>query len=197
MQGNQKRSGNVLTIIGLLLLAAAFSLAIYNVWDAHRANKEAQNVLEQLENLIGDGSRDFDPNHEMPSIVIDGNEYIGILEVPSLRLSLPVMKDWSYQKLKISPCRYSGSYNTDNLVVAGHNYARHFSPIKWIDIDSDVYFINVEGNVIHYTVTNVETLKPTQVKDMIKDDKDWDLTLFTCTTGGQTRCAVRCTRVNR
>ena len=28
-----------------------------------------------------------------------------------------------------------------------------------------------------------------------QDGDDWDLTLFTCTTGGSARCAVRCTRV--
>ena len=26
------------------------------------------------------------------------------------------------------------------------------------------------------------------------DEDAWDLTLFTCTTGGRARCAVRCTR---
>ena len=26
---------------------------------------------------------------------------------------------------------------------------------------------------------------------------EWDLTLFTCNTGGQTRCAVRCSRVRK
>lgn len=194
MQKNKKQSGNALTAIGLLLLAAAFSLAIYNVWDSHRANKDAQEVVSRLEDQIGNGN--YDPDQEMPTIEIDGNTYIGILEIPSLKLTLPVMMDWSYKKLKISPCRYSGSYYANDFVVAGHNYARHFSPIKWIDIGKDVYFVNVEGVVFHYTVSNVETLKPTQVEDMIEGDADWDLTLFTCTTGGQSRCTVRCIKVD-
>ncbi len=61
---------------------------------------------------------------------IDGNYYIGVLTIPSLDLSLPVMEDWDDEKLKISPCRYAGSLYQKNLVIAGHNYQRHFNGIE-------------------------------------------------------------------
>ena len=72
-----------------------------------------------------------------------------------------------------------------------------------MDIGEDIYFINVEGLTIHYIVVNRETLQPTDV-DLMVDNKnnnkestmDWDMTLFTCNIGGQTRCAVRCSRVD-
>ncbi len=132
----------------------------------------------------------------MPSEELDGSLYIGILEIPSLSLSLPVMENWDYDKLKIAPCRYSGSYYLNDLVICGHNYAQHFATLLHIGIGADVYFTNMDGQVIHYTVTNRETVWPTQIEVMIDNSlEDWDLTLFTCYTGGQTRCAVRCTRV--
>ena len=43
----------------------------------------------------------------------------------------------------------------------------------------------------------METVQPTQIEKMTEktaDSADWDLTLFTCTTGGSARCAVRCVR---
>ena len=45
-------------------------------------------------------------------------------------------------------------------------------------------------------MSNVETIQPTDIDKMItaSDEDAWDLTLFTCTTGGRARCAVRCTR---
>ncbi len=129
----------------------------------------------------------------MPTVEIDGYLYIGVLEIPKSDLTLPVMYEWDYDRLKISPCRFSGSYFTNDLVICAHNYARHFSPIKWLDIGEDVYFSTVDGNVYHYTVSNRETVQPTDVKQMIdRGEENWDLTLFTCNTGGQTRCAVRC-----
>lgn len=179
-------------MLGLLLMAAALSLTIYNRWDADRADQAARSIEEKLEQKIGSEQERTDFTEQMPAVELDGNLYIGILEIPSLELTLPVMADWDYEKLKLSPCRYSGSWITDDLVIAGHNYARHFSPIKWIDVGSDVYFTTIEGESIHYIVDNAETVAPEQVERMVEGD--WDLTLFTCTTGGQSRRAVRCVR---
>ena len=141
------------------------------------------------------------PYEEMPTAVIDGERYIGMLEIPSLGLTLPVMENWDYEKLKVSPCRFSGSYYSDDLVICAHNYARHFSPIKWIGIGEDVFFTNVNGVRMQYKTTNIVTVQPSSVEEMIRNTgadasgkKQWDMTLFTCNTGGQTRCAVRCVR---
>lgn len=35
----------------------------------------------------------LDPDREMPTVEIDGNTYIGTLDIPSLELSLPVMSE--------------------------------------------------------------------------------------------------------
>jgi len=40
----------------------------------------------------------------------------------------------------------------------------------------------------------VETLMPTDIKEMTSGE--FDLTLFTCTVGGQYRVTVRCDRVD-
>lgn len=152
---------------------------------------------------ITDGSLFPEEQPPMESYVymVDGYEYIGIVDVPALGISLPIMADWDYTRLKISPCRYTGTPYNDDLVIAGHNYPSHFSPLKWVDIGTDVYFTTMDGVQFHYTVSNRETVQPYSVAEMIENDnnsestRDWDLTLFTYNTGGQTRCAVRCMRV--
>lgn len=211
-QKNNRRSvfGNILIILGLLLIAASIGLTVYNLWDAERAAQESNAIADILIKEIGDDFVDgitvlpyTDANTPMPTKMIDGYEYIGILEIPSESLTLPVMSKWDYDRLKIAPCRFTGSYYSNDLVICGHNYSKHFSPIKWMDIGEDIYFINVEGLTIHYIVVNRETLQPTDV-DLMVDNKnnnkestmDWDMTLFTCNIGGQTRCAVRCSRVD-
>ena len=147
-------------------------------------------------------SPELTPYKDMPVEEIDGYRYIGFLEIPSLGLSLPVMENWDYTRLKISPCRYTGSYYTDDLVICGHNYFRHFTPVKdSLGMGEDVYFTNVLGESIHYKTVNKETLAPTNIAEMVSNNSnsesqdDWDLTLFTCNLGGQTRAAVRCQRV--
>lgn len=196
---SKRRKGSFFLTIGLLLMAAALALTVYNRWDSDRAYQSSLEVLDALDTVIEENEDGFHLNsygegyREMPTVVIDGYEYIGKIQIPCLGLSLPVMNEWDYTRLKISPCRYSGSYYTDDLVIAGHNYARHFSPIKWLELGSEVVFVNVEGEEFHYTVESVSTLNPTQVEEMTTGDW-WDLSLFTCNTGGRTRCAVRCVK---
>lgn len=130
------------------------------------------------------------PNMEMPLEKIKGNYYIGILEIPLLKLSLPVMSDWSYPKLRVAPCRYAGSVYSGDLVIAGHNYSRHFGSIKRLQDGDEVRFTDADGNVFFYTVTRLEQLGRYDVDKMKHSDSD--LTLFTCTYGGRSRVTVRC-----
>ena len=202
-----RKIGNTLILLGLLLLLGAGGLTAYNIWDGIRAERTSQHIIQEMDigqDLVEALDREPDDDPEMPVIEVEGYYYIGILEIPSLQLTLPVMDRWDYTRLKISPCVYSGSYKTDDLVICAHNYARHFSPVKWIDMGADVYLITVDCRVYHYQVINRETLQPGSVENMIENTNnttdgtvtnEWDLTLFTCNTGGQTRCAVRCARI--
>ena len=191
-------------LLGLVLVCAGVILVLYNGWDSDRAGKASQEIVDQLDQIIGEAEPVLKlpnftekPDQEMPTEEIDGYLYIGVLELPAIDRRLPVMEEWDYERLRISPCRYEGSYFTDDLVICAHNYERHFSPIKSIDLGADVYFTTVDGVVYHYVVTNRETVEPTHVDEMIDNSSgDWQLSLFTCNTGGQTRCAVRCQRVD-
>ena len=100
------------------------------------------------------------------------------------------MSSWSYPQLKIAPCRYYGSVKTRDLVIAAHNYSRHFGNIKNLSAGDQVYFIDVEGVISSYEVAEVDTLNPTDVENMTSSG--YALTLFTCTYGGQSRVTVRC-----
>ena len=199
--------GTLCIALGLVLVALAAGLYGYNRWDASRAAKASDKVLDVLEQELdtpalpaAPAQAEPDPTErEMTTTVIDGYDYIGYLSIPSLGLALPVMEQWSYDGLKIAPGRYSGSLFTDDLVIAGHNYARHFSPIKRLPVGAEVQFTDMDGTVWEYTVSAVEVLQPVQVEEMTTktDPDDWDLTLFTCTTGGQARCAVRCVHTQK
>lgn len=181
--------------IGLLLLAAALSLTIYNIWDGKRAEKASAEVTKQIFEEIKDktGSKEYKmyPEKEMPIKIIDGYRYIGIVSVPSLDLYLPVMEDWDYDKLRISPCRYAGNVYQGNMVIAGHNYAKHFSGLKNLPEGSEIAFIDMDGNVFHYVIEWTDVLEPEGIEEMVADD-GWDLTLFTCTYGGGSRYTIRC-----
>lgn len=130
------------------------------------------------------------PEMEMPTREIDGQTYIGKVEVPSLELSLPVISEWTYPRLKKAPCRYVGSVYSKDMVICGHNYDRHFGRLKELAVGDEVRFTDMDGNVFIYSVCGTEQLGKYAVEDMLAGT--WDLTLFTCTKGGRMRVTVRC-----
>ena len=199
----KRKAGVVFVVAGLLLMASAAALAYYNVWDADRAGENSEVVLETLDQRIPvleelDLPEELIPDHllnptmDMPTQEVDGQKYIGRIDVPAVGISLPVMDSWSYPNLKIAPCRYKGSAYLDNMILAAHNYERHFGPISRLIPGDEVVFTDVDGNIFTYSVVETEQLEGTDVKEM--ESGDWDLTLFTCTLGGQYRVTVRCVR---
>lgn len=195
--------------LGGLLLAAAVGVAVYNVWDENRAQAASQQVLTQWQEKAVQPTEPAEeetapsempdyllfPDMEMPTVEIEGNLYIGKLEIPAIDLVLPVMSQWSYAKLKIAPCRYQGSAYSGDLIIAGHSYNCHFSGLGSLLPGDLVYFTDADGNCFTYQVVELEEIQPEDIDGMCGGD--WDLTLFTCVYGGQSRLTVRCESLNR
>lgn len=208
MKKNLKRGGLAM-LVGMLLLLGALGLTGYNIWDASRAAKTAESAVEQLrqelpqryyhvEKPVYTAPQPDEPEEELvlPTLPADGDEYIGVLAVPELGLELPILAVADEEKLKKAPGLDGGSYLTDDMVIAGHNYAKHFSRLKWVPAGTQVLFTTALGEVYCYEVSYLENVRPTN-GDYLYTRTDWDLTLYTCTTGGQLRCAVRCVRTDR
>lgn len=205
--------GNFFLTLGLLFFLAAIFVAGFNLYIGIQAGEEARDIANAIKVVVKDKPIDttgFDSegkeeneylDRDMPAIEVLGYSYIGTLEIPDLELVLPIMEDWNDERLRISPCRYYGSYYEDNMVIAGHNYARHFSPIKTLPVGAQIFFEDVEGNVYEYEIAWSESLKGTQIEEMTtksgEPGKEWDLTLFTCTFDGSKRVAIRCIRTDK
>lgn len=186
--------------IGLLLIAAALFLVSYNLYDELRAEQAAGQAVNKLEASTNQEPLASDertvipdyvlsPNMEMPVETINGIDFIGVLRIPTLELELPVISEWNYPNLKTAPCRYSGSAYLNNLIICGHNYTSHFGRLKTLSEGDIATFTDMDGNVFIYKMVERETLNPTDIEGM--ESGNWDLTLFTCTVGGQSRVTIR------
>ena len=209
-----KHDGVLLKIMGLLLTAAALSLTGYNLWGEYQAERNADQALVQVAEAMPETEPEeeseaqeaesesekmeipefvHNPQMEMPEKVIDGQIYIGVVEIPPLSLKLPVIRDWSDERLKIAPCRYVGSVYTGDLIISGHSYKKHFRYIRKLVEGDLVIFTDMDGNRFVYQVSGTEVIAPDGVEQMVSGE--WDLTLFTCTYNGSSRHTVRCTLV--
>ena len=205
-----KREGLLWIILGLLLIAAALFLVAYNLYDGLRAERSARQAVDQLEESLPPAAitepsaveepSDHNeqaiipdyvlcPDMEMPVETINGMDFIGVLQIPSLELELPIISQWNYYNLKTAPCRYSGSAYLNDLIICGHNYTAHFGNLKNRREGDIAMFTDMDGNTFSYEMVEQETLMPNSVEAM--GSGDWDLTLFTCTVGGRSRVTVR------
>lgn len=196
--------------LGLLLLAAALFLAAYNRNESYQAQRQSDVVLEEMSQALEQmvpaqtvprqteppelPEAMEEPQREMPVRTIHGRDYIGVLTIPALELELPVLSQWDYTNLRIAPCRYEGSVYNGSLILCAHNYSSHFGRLKNLREGDTVQFTDMDDNVYTYQVVGLETLSPTDVEGM--ESGDWDLTLFTCTVGGQSRVTVRLERTD-
>ncbi len=195
-----KKLSLALILSGVIVIVGALGFVVFNLADSLRAKRAAETLLSSIADTIDEQQApesqphpDGDTVPEMPVLEKDGLRYIGVIDIPSLSLSLPVLAEWSYDLLKVSPCYYSGSYFTNDLVICAHNYRYHFGRLLRIAIGAEIYFTAVNGETHRYIISNRETLRPDENDRMITADGSWDLTLFTCYLGGQTRCTLRCT----
>lgn len=129
---------------------------------------------------------------EMTTLQLNGNYYCGYLTLDSLGLELPVLNEWSYPNLNIAPCRYEGKPQTNDFIIAAHNYNSHFGQIKYLSEGDEIVFTDCQGKKYRYSVIYTEYIDGYNVEQMSENkDSSWNLTLFTCTLNGQSRVTIR------
>ena len=205
----KRKAFTAVMIIGFILVIGAAGLACYNViTDAH-AGRVRDGLLDQVAERMPDqpvitpageegieepasSAATTDPRAvgELPVEIIDGKGYLGAMSIPALNLELPVQAEYSMDNLRVSPAVFYGAPQTEDFVICAHNYRTHFGSLRNLKEGDQVMFKAMNGVVFPYEVVATEIVSPFAVADVTSGE--WDLTLFTCTLGGQTRLVIRC-----
>lgn len=216
----KKTRGLFWILTGAMLFLSALFLVVYNFKQDNKSGQTASEILSELKEIIPQTTEPV-TEPELPlitvnndlfseyeeattvteipeekTIEIDGSIYIGIIWIPSLNLELPVLSNWSYSNLNYSPCRYEGTVQEGNMIIAAHNYRSHFGNIQNLNIGDQIIFTDVNGITYEYEVILSELIDGYDIESMeFGSADDWDLTLFTCTLSGQSRVTVRAVEV--
>ena len=193
-------------ILGIFCLLSSVGFVVYNRMESKSAEASSTILLQDVQKKITQKVQEAvsqekvdeetyeEPSGQMVPVPLDGYDAIGILSIPALEVELPVLSDWSYEKLKKAPCHYHGScYGTD-FVIAAHNYPAHFGRLSELQPEDLILFTDTTGAVHCYQVSLIETLSATATEEMITSG--FDLSLYTCTPGGSNRVTVRCEKVH-
>ena len=188
---NIRRIGTIFVIFGLVLICSALSLLFYNSYQEQKAYQETENVLSALESETQNSTQDY--SSDEITVDVNGYDYIGFVEIPKIEIKLPVLSEWDYARLKIAPCRQFGSISTDDIVIAAHNYKKHFGNLSSLSIGDEIILTDTSKNTYAYSVARIEVLNPTDVEKV--QNSGYDLVLYTCTYGGKTRVTLFCNRI--
>lgn len=108
---------------------------------------------------------------------------IGLIEIPSINISYPILDDSNEDLLKISVCRFSGPLpnRIGNLCIAGHNYKNSlmFSKLFKLNINDSIFISDLNNVRLEYKIYKKYKVKENNL-DCTNNTSDIQLTLITC-----------------
>lgn len=120
---------------------------------------------------------------------------IGLIEIPSINISYPILDNSNEELLKISVCRFSGPLpnRNGNLCIAGHNYKNSmmFSKLYKLNINDSIFVTDLNNVRLEYIIYEKFKVKENNL-DCTKDTSDTQITLITCNdTNNKERIVVK------
>ena len=113
----------------------------------------------------------------------DSISIIGLIEIPKISISYPILKESNSELLKISVCRFSGPMpnKIGNLCIAGHNYKSNsmFSKLHKLNIGDSIFITDLNNVKLEYVVYDKFKVKQNNL-ECTKSSNNVEITLITC-----------------
>ena len=125
----------------------------------------------------------------------DNISIIGLIEIPSINISYPILSESSEELLKISVCKFSGPLpnRIGNLCIAGHNYKNSlmFSKLNDLNINDSIFITDLNNVRLEYSVFEKYIVKENNL-NCTNNTKNIELTLITCNdTNNKERIVIK------
>jgi sortase A len=202
----KSRLYRVLLAAGAILLIAGAAVKAVGLAEDYFAGKRSEEMLRQLLSLEAAKSalpspagasagEEASAETVIPAVYIDGYEAIGVLSVPSLDMTVPLLSSCDEERLKVSVCRYQGEIvdgEPERLVIVGHNYKSLFGRLPGLSEGDEVVFQPVGRDPVSYQVSGMTEVTPDDHEGL--EEGDWDMTLITCNADWSRRILIRCAK---
>lgn len=126
----------------------------------------------------------YSSNNNYSSIKLSNDiSIIGLIEIPCIGISYPILSNSTENLLKISVCRFSGPLpnRNGNLCIAGHNYKNNlmFSKLDLINENDSIFITDLNNVRLEYIVFEKYTVKENNLS-CTNNTLDTQITLITC-----------------
>ena len=169
----------IIFIISVSICIIILFYLLYSFFSKLNQNKENY-LLKSKYNI----NSLYASNNEYTAIKLsDDISIIGLIEIPKINISYPILENSNENLLKVSVCRFSGPLpnRIGNLCIAGHNYKNSlmFSKLHMLDINDSIYITDLNNTKLEYIIYDKFKVKENNL-DCTSDSKNTEITLITC-----------------
>jgi len=192
-KGKSSLITGLLSVFGVLLIVGAVLLTVLQSVGQNVTAERNRDILEQMYALmptVHSGGVDDRIDVSMPMLEINGEDFVGIIEIPLYHKQLPVYGSWSKHKVSSFPCRFDGNLYDGSLIIGGSDGAGQFDFMKNISIGDSVFLTDMTGGRYYYKVDWVELTSDATSETLASDTAD--MVLFARNSYSLDYTVVRC-----
>lgn len=181
----------ICVLAGIALVVAALVLFAFWQCGLTSSQQQAENYVNTIKALIPEPVGtvpEARKNNTMPTLSIDGIDFVGVLEIPRYESSLPVCADWG--DISKYPCHFSGSVYDRTLQIGATSQRGQYDFYREISVGDTVFFTDMEGNRYTYSVTDIRHEDNADQTALKREDSA--LTLFVKNTYGFDYIIIYC-----
>ena len=172
-----KQKNKWLLLSGLGLMIAGLCLVLLFTGSQTRWQKQASSIVRQIEAALPErtpGVPEAYVKNHMPALQLQGQDFIGLVEIPAYGVKLPLCGSWKPGNVNRFPCRFSGSVYDSSLILGGS--ASQLACLKTVSHGDVVTVTDLQGRVYSYQVTNIRRADNAKAETLGRDDAN--LVLF-------------------
>lgn len=223
----KKKIYKILFILSIFSIISLFSVYIYAEFDRSKdesisedilsfmVTEEDETTISSLENAlvvkitqeVDEGMEDVENQQQLQVATAtstytapNGRKYetVGIVKIPKINLTYPILSETTDALMKIAPCKFHGANPNEigNLCIIAHNYRRKgvfFSDVPDLVVGDIVEIQDLSQRTIQYEIYDIHTVMPNNVADTTqKTNGRKEVTLITCTDDSEQRVIVKC-----
>ena len=171
MRGKRLTLG--LLILGMMLIIGSVG---YYAWMCYSVKENAADAKKTVDKMyllmpeLTNGVPDERSNTTMSSLEIDGDSFVGIIEVPVYESKLPIYASWDTDKLNRFPCRFFGSVYNKTLIIGGSENDGQFDFITQISRGDSVCITDTMGVRYTFQVSSIRRCKDISADKLLSEE---------------------------
>lgn len=122
---------------------------------------------------------------------LSGYEVTGILQIPDLNRSWPIITSGDAAATAKIPSIYGGNPASGDLVIADGADNQQFSGLKDLPDGSEVVFTDISGREYRYQIATVETVPSSKLSAISRHRERWDAAIITPSFSGRSQIVTR------